>query len=110
MINYIGVTSHATAEGMKRAAELYDLDAMMISLNYVAETDWINVSNQEFEELALPSAAEKGIAMIAMKTLRPLEKVSGLSPEQLIRYVLSYKDFTTANISMRSQGGGRQEP
>jgi predicted aldo/keto reductase-like oxidoreductase len=90
---HIGFTGHATAEGMKRAAELYDFEAMMIALNH-------NVTDREekFEEYAVPFAAKKGLGVIAMKVIRPRETIVGLDPHDLIRYALSLDYFSVVNI------------
>jgi aryl-alcohol dehydrogenase-like predicted oxidoreductase len=93
IVKHIGFTGHAVAEGMKRAAELYDFEAMMIALNHnVTETD------EKFEEYAVPFAAKKGLGVIAMKVIRPRETVEGLDPHDLIRYALSLDHFSVVNI------------
>ena len=80
---------------MKRAAELYDFEAMMIALNH-------NVTEREekFEEYAVPFASEKGLGVIAMKVIRPRETIEGLDPHDLIRYALSLDHFSVVNIGM----------
>lgn len=90
---HIGFTGHAIAEGMKRAAELYDFEAMMIALNH-------NVTDRKenFEEYAVPYAAKKGLGVIAMKVIRPRETIEGLDPKDLIRYALSLDYFSVVNI------------
>jgi len=93
IVKHIGFTGHASAEGMKRAAELYDFEAMMIALNHnVTETE------EKFEEYAVPFAAKKGLGVIAMKVIRPRETVEGLDPHDLIRYALSLDHFSVVNI------------
>jgi aryl-alcohol dehydrogenase-like predicted oxidoreductase len=90
---HIGFTGHASAEGMKRAAELYDFEAMMIALNH-------NVPEgiEKFEEYTVPFAANKGLGIIAMKVIRPRETIKGLDPHDLIKYALSLKQFSVVNI------------
>ncbi len=97
IVRHIGFTGHATADGMKRAAELYDFEVMMIALNHYVET-----TAQPFEEHAVPFAANKGMGVIAMKVIRPRETVEGLSAEMLVRYALSAKHFSLANIGTDS--------
>lgn len=94
---YIGFTGHASAEGMKRAAELFDFDAMMIALNHQV-TD----HEEKFEEYAVPFAANKGMGVIAMKVIRPRETIEGLDPQDLIRYALSLENFSIINIGTDS--------
>ena len=97
IVKYLGFTGHTTAEGMKRAAELYDFDVMMIALNHQ-----VPGGEEGFEEHAVPFAAKKGMGVVAMKVIRPRETVEGLSPELLIRYALSLDHFSLANIGTDS--------
>jgi len=90
---HIGFTGHASAEGMKKAAELYDFEAMMIALNHN-----VPEGTEKFEEYAVPFAANKGLGVIAMKVIRPRETVEGLDPHDLIKYALSLKQFSVVNI------------
>ena len=94
IVKHIGFTGHATAEGMKRAAELYDFEVMMIALNHQVAS-----GEQRFEEHAVPFAAKKGMGVVAMKVIRPRETIEGISPEMLLRYALSSDYFSLANIS-----------
>ena len=98
ILKHIGFTGHTTAEGMKRAAELYDFDVMMIALNHQAPD-----GSQKFEELPAPYAMKKGMGVIAMKIIRPRETVQGLAASDLIKYGLSLKEFHMINIGMDSQ-------
>ncbi|MFC2116728.1 aldo/keto reductase [Bacteroidota bacterium] len=93
IVKHIGFTGHTDAEAMKRAAELYDFEVMMIALNHHVVTD-----PQQFEEHAVPYAANKGMGVVAMKVIRPRETVEGLPAEKLIRYALSADHFSLANI------------
>jgi aryl-alcohol dehydrogenase-like predicted oxidoreductase len=90
---HIGFTGHASAEGMKKAAELYDFEAMMIALNHN-----IPEGTEKFEEYTVPFAANKGLGIIAMKVIRPRETIEGLDPHDLIKYALSLKLFSVVNI------------
>lgn len=97
IVKHIGFTGHKSAAGMKRAAELYDFEVMMIALNHMAPE-----RDQPFEEHAVPFAAGKGMGVIAMKVVRPRETVEGLDAEKLIRYALSSEYFSLANIGTDS--------
>lgn len=97
IVKHIGFTGHTTAEGMKRAAELYDFEVMMIALNHQVPS-----GEEHFEEHAVPFASKKGMGVVAMKVIRPRETVSGLDPEMLVRYALSSKHFSLANIGTDS--------
>jgi len=97
IVKHIGFTGHTDAEGMKRAAELYDFEVMMIALNH-----HVKISPQKFEEHAVPFAFNKGMGVLAMKVVRPRESIEGLPVEKLIRYALSDDHFSLANIGMDS--------
>lgn len=97
IVKHIGFTGHSSAEGMKRAAELYDFEVMMIAMNHQRPRN-----DQPFEELTVPFAANKGIGVVAMKVVRPRETVEGLGADKLIRYALSLKDISIANIGTDS--------
>lgn len=96
IVKHIGFTGHTTPEGMRRAAELYDFEAMMIALNHHGGR-----SGKDFEGVATP-AAEKGIGIIAMKVIRPRESVPDLDPADLVKYALTLPHFATANIGTDS--------
>jgi predicted aldo/keto reductase-like oxidoreductase len=97
IVRHIGFTGHTTAEGMKRAAELYDFEVMMIALNHQVAS-----GKERFEELPVPFAAEKGMGVVAMKVVRPRETVAGLAVSDLIRYALTLDHFNLANIGHSS--------
>ena len=95
ILRHIGFTGHTTAAGMKRAAELYDFEVMMMALNHqVAD------GSERFEELPAPYAKEKGMGVVAMKVIRPRETIEGLDAGDLIRYALSLKEFHMINIGI----------
>ena len=97
VIKHIGFTGHASAAGMKRAAELYDFDVMMMALNHqVAD------GSQRFEEDAGTFAFKKGMGVVAMKVIRPRETVEGLMASDLINYALSLEQFHMINVGIDS--------
>jgi len=98
IIRNIGFSGHASAEGMKRAVELYDFDVMMMALNHQS-TD----GTEDFEGLPAPLARKKGMGVVAMKVIRPRETVNGLSANDLVRYALTLDDFHMANIGIDSK-------
>ncbi len=98
VIRNIGFSGHASAEGMKRAIELYDFDVMMMALNHQS-TD----GSEDFEGLPAPLARQKGMGVVAMKVIRPRETVRGLASEDLVRYALSLEDFHMVNIGTDSK-------
>ena len=97
IVRHIGFTGHASAAGMKRAAELYDFEVMMIALNHQVAS-----GEEKFEELPVPYAANKGLGVVAMKVIRPRETVEGLAVSDLVKYSLSLDHFHLANIGVSS--------
>ena len=98
VVRHIGFTGHASASGMKRAAGLYDFEAMMIALNHQVKS-----GEEDFENHAVPFAAREGMGVIAMKVIRPRESVEGLAPSDLMKYALTLDHFSTANIGTDSK-------
>ena len=103
IVKHIGFTGHRSAKAMKRVIELNDLEAMMIAMNHADHLSWGNIQDANFEELAVPFAAQKNMGLIAMKVIRPRETVQGLTVDNLVRYALSYNEFATAVISMQTK-------
>jgi predicted aldo/keto reductase-like oxidoreductase len=97
VIKHIGFTGHATAKGMKRAAELYDFEVMMMALNHHSPD-----GTEKFEELPAPYAMQKGMGVVAMKVIRPRETVNGLAATDLVNYALTLKEFHMINIGIDS--------
>jgi predicted aldo/keto reductase-like oxidoreductase len=94
IIRHIGFTGHSSAEVMKRAAELYDFEVMMIALNHTYHN-----GKESSDEHAVPFAAKKGMGIVAMKVIRPKETIEGLASQLLVRYALSLDHFSIANIA-----------
>jgi predicted aldo/keto reductase-like oxidoreductase len=97
IIRHIGFTGHTTAEGMHRAAELYDFEVMMMALNHHSQD-----GTQNFEEMPAPYALNKGMGVVAMKVIRPRETVEGLAGTDLVNYALSLRDFHMINVGIDS--------
>lgn len=94
-VRFIGFTGHTSAEAMAHVASNYDLDTMLIALNHMKE-------GENFEGKAVPAATKKNMGVIGMKVIRPRETVESLAPESLIKYALSLKTLSAANVGMDS--------
>ncbi|MDJ0574288.1 MAG: aldo/keto reductase [Xenococcaceae cyanobacterium MO_234.B1] len=95
VISHIGFTGHTSAEAMKKAAQMYDFDTMLIAMNHQRK-------EQRFEEQAVPAAGSKGMGVLAMKVVRPRETIKSLNPRELIRYALSLDHISAAVVGMDS--------
>jgi len=95
VIRNIGFTGHTSAAAMKKTAEMYDFDTMLIALNHQKQ-------GEKFEEQPVPFASKKGMGVLAMKVIRPRETVNGLDPKDLVRYALSLDGVTAAVIGTDS--------
>jgi uncharacterized protein len=95
MTRFIGVTSHTNGEVMAQAIQRNDLDCVQMALN--------PSRNGRFEELALPTAKQKNLGVIAMKVTGQeylLGSVSGkCDMSSLLRYSMSLP-VTTAVVGM----------
>lgn len=87
LTRFIGFSGHTDAVAMKEMVGRGDFNTMLIAMNH-----WNEASNpQNREEMAIPVAKEKGMAVILMKVVRPRETITNLNPTDLIKYALSLK-------------------
>lgn len=97
-IRFLGVTGHEDPAVMKACIERYAWDSVLIPLNPV-DLHW-----KSFVEGALPAAAAKGIARVAMKVFasgRIVADPKGLPPEDCLRFAYGL-DVTTAIVGCKS--------
>ncbi len=95
IIGHIGFSGHTSAKAMKKAAEIYDFDTMLIAMNLQGQ-------GLNFEEQAITAAANKDMGILAMKVIRPRENINSLQPSELIRYSLSLENISGVVIGMES--------
>ena len=87
LTRFIGFSGHSDAVAMTAMVDRGDFNTMLIAMNH-----WNATNNpQKRQEMAIPRAKEKGMAVILMKVVRPRETVAGLDPRDLIKYALSLK-------------------
>lgn len=85
-VRFIGVTGHHDPIILSRAVEDWPLDSVMMPVNPV------EAALGGFLTMTLPTALEKGIAVIAMKVLGAghyIHPKAGVTAERLIRFALS---------------------
>jgi aryl-alcohol dehydrogenase-like predicted oxidoreductase len=91
---YIGVTGHHDPAVLLRAVREWPVDSVMMPVNPVEG------ALGGFLDAVLPLARERGMAVIAMKTLgasRYVQPRAGVTAERLLRYALS-QDVTAAIV------------
>ena len=91
VVRFIGLTGHSTAEGMRKVLELYDdLDTVLLP---------INPAQPEFEEVVVPIAKRKGVAVLAMKVTGRRSLLGKTEASNLLRYAWS-APIATAVVGM----------
>lgn len=84
LTRFIGFSGHSEATALKYMADNYDFDSMLMALNhYTTDKGW------KREEMAIPAANAKGMGVMLMKVIRPIENDNTLDPKDMIRYALS---------------------
>lgn len=97
-VRFIGVTGHRQPEVLTRAVEEWPVDAVMMPVNPVEGV------LGGFLTSTLPTARQKGIAVIGMKVLGAshyLKPQIGLTAKELIRYALA-QEITLAIVGCSS--------
>ncbi len=84
---FIGFSGHTEATVLKHLADNYDFDTMLMALN-----QWSVEKGFKRQQDAMPTADKKGMGVMLMKAVRPIENNAALKPTQLIRYALSLKE------------------
>lgn len=96
LIKHIGITGHTRPEVILDAIKKYPFDSILVPVS--ALDRHIN----DFCTEVVPFANEKGIAVVAMKSLKGIEraKPGQFQPEEFLRYSLS-KPVSTLNLGLR---------
>lgn len=101
----IGITSHADPAALATALDRHDFDATQMALNaglarMTAQMQAILMPSGGFEAVALPVAARKNIAVIAMKVFGQDQLLGPAPPADLLRYSLSLPGVALASCGM----------
>ena len=95
---FIGFTGHSEATALKYMADNYEFDTMLMALNhYTTDKGW------KRQQLAIPAANAKGMGVMLMKVIRPIESNSSLDPKDMIQYALSLEGVNGAAIGTDSK-------
>jgi predicted aldo/keto reductase-like oxidoreductase len=98
LTKYIGFSGHSEATALKYVADNYNFDSMLMALNhYTTDKGW------KREEMAIPAANAKGMGVMLMKVIRPIENDNTLDPKDMIRYALSIKGVSGTVIGTDSK-------
>jgi len=98
LTRFIGFSGHSEATALKYMADNYDFDSMLMALNhYNADNGW------KRQEKAIPAANAKGMGVMLMKVIRPIENDNTLDPTDMIRYALSIKGVNGTIIGTDSK-------
>ena len=98
LTRFIGFSGHTEATALEHMANNYDFDSMLMALNhYNAKNGW------KREEKAIPAASAKGMGVMLMKVIRPIENDNTLDPTDMIRYALSLDGVSGACIGTDSK-------
>ncbi|MDP4680886.1 MAG: aldo/keto reductase, partial [Cyclobacteriaceae bacterium] len=87
LTRFIGFSGHTEATALKHLADNYDFDSMLMALNH-----WTPDKRFKRQEEAMPAADKKGMGVMLMKVVRPIENDPTLKPTDLIRYALSLEE------------------
>ncbi len=98
LTKFIGFSGHSEAVALKHMADNYDFDSMLMALNhYNPDNGW------KRQENAIPAANAKGMGVMLMKVIRPIENDNTLDPKDMVRYALSIDGANGAVIGTDSK-------
>ena len=95
IVKHIGATGHSGAAILKQAVEEWPMEVVMTVLP-IDRPD-----NGAYEDIFIPAARERNVAVVAMKTNRHARN-SDLPGVQLVRYALSLDGVSTAVVGLDS--------
>ena len=107
LTRFIGFSGHSEAAALTYMADNYEFDSMLMALNHYRAD-----SGEKRQERAIPAAAGRGMGVMLMKVIRPIENDNSLDPSDMIRYALSIegvsgtvlgtdsKEIVDANVSI----------
>ncbi|MGE5406871.1 MAG: aldo/keto reductase [Methanosarcina sp.] len=93
---FIGFTGHSSAAALTQMAETGRFDSMLFAMNHYTK-------GEDRQGMIIPAAKAKGMGIMVMKTVRPKETITGLDPQQLVRFALSLDGPTGIIVGMDSK-------
>ncbi len=95
---FIGFSGHSNVEAIMTLAKRGNFDNVIIAMNH-----WRAEEQQKREELAIPVALKKGVGIMLIKAIRPMDTIPGINATELVRYALSLKGISGVIIGMDSK-------
>jgi predicted aldo/keto reductase-like oxidoreductase len=80
---FIGFSGHGNAQALKAMVDTGRFDSMLFAMNHYGD----NKENRQ--GTLIPSAKQRGMGVMLMKTVRPKETIQGIDPNELVRFALS---------------------
>lgn len=93
---FIGFSGHGNAQALKALIDTGRFDSMLFAMNHYGGKD-------DRQGTIIPAAKQKGMGIMMMKTVRPKETISGLDPQQLVRFGLSLEGPHGVIVGMDSR-------
>lgn len=94
---FIGFSGHANADALKAMIDTGRFDSMLFAMNHYGD----NKENRQ--GTLIPSAREKGMGIMLMKTVRPKETIQGIDARELVRFALSLDGPNGIAVGMDSK-------
>ena len=94
---FIGFSGHGNAQALKMMIDTGRFDSMLFAMNH-----WDGpVDNRQ--GILIPSAKERGMGVMLMKSVRPKETIEGIDAAELVRFALSLEGPDGVAVGMDSK-------
>ena len=94
---FIGFSGHGNATALKAMIETGRFDSMLFAMNHY------DGNKENRQGTLIPSARERGMGIMLMKTVRPKETINGIDPAELVRFALSLEGPNGIAVGMDSK-------
>ena len=94
---FIGFSGHGNVLALKAMVDTGRFDSMLFAMNHYDAT------KENRQETLIPSAKQRGMGIMLMKTVRPKETIPGLDIKELVRFALSLDGPSGIAVGMDSK-------
>jgi predicted aldo/keto reductase-like oxidoreductase len=94
---FIGFSGHGNAMALKSMIDTGRFDSMLFAMNHY------DADKENRQGTLIPSAKERGMGIMLMKTIRPKETIKGIDAKELVRYALSIDGPSGIAVGMDSK-------